>query len=161
MDAAGNPLPDTNASDTTHTVRAKLTYTYQAKYGGNLGYFHLTGTTNTLNQTSGYDPTTGLRPSDPTGALGATALSTRVNGNLLAIPRRAGSTTRHSGYRCSMSVSACNTRLIPNSTAPAPITMAWGGMPRTITRCFFMFGPPMLAGLDPRCAAMPGPHPNT
>lgn len=92
VDAAGNPLPDTNASDTTHTLRAKLTYTYQAKYGGSLGYFNLTGTTNTLNQTSGYDPTTGLITSDPTGALGATALSTRVTGNLSGNPATSGFT---------------------------------------------------------------------
>ncbi|MHB8668482.1 MAG: cytochrome C [Burkholderiales bacterium] len=92
VDAAGNPLPNTNASDTTHTLRAKLTYTYQAKYGGSLGYFNLTGTTNTANQTSGYDPTTGLITSDPTGALGATALSTRVGGNLSGNPATSGFT---------------------------------------------------------------------
>ena len=90
VDANGNPLPNTNASDTIHTLRAKLTYTYQAKYGGSLGYFNLTGTTNTLNQTSGYDPTTGLITSDPTGALGATALSTRVYGNLSGNPATSG-----------------------------------------------------------------------
>lgn len=92
VDAAGNPLPNTNAEDTTHVLRAKLTYTYQAKYGGSLGYFNLTGSTNTLNQSSGYDPTTGLITSDPTGALGATALSTRVGGNLSGNPATSGFT---------------------------------------------------------------------
>jgi hypothetical protein len=33
-------------SDTTNITRAKLTYVYQAKYGGSLGRFDLTGTTN-------------------------------------------------------------------------------------------------------------------
>ena len=92
VDAAGNPLPNTNASDTTNILRAKLTYTYQAKYGGSLGYFNRTGSANTLNQTSGYDPTTGLITSDPTGALGATALSTRVGGNLSGNPATEGFT---------------------------------------------------------------------
>ena len=44
-----------NASDTNHTLRAKLTYVYQAKYGASLGAFRLTGSTNTANQTAGYD----------------------------------------------------------------------------------------------------------
>ena len=92
VDAAGNPLANTSTSDTTHTLRAKLTYTYQAKYGGSLGYFNRTGSTNTLNQTSGYDPTTGLITSDPTGALGATAVSTRVSGNLSGNPATSGFT---------------------------------------------------------------------
>ncbi len=85
-------LPNTNASDTTNILRAKLTYVYNAKYGGSLGYFNRTGSTNTLNQTSGYDPTTGLITSDPTGALGATALSTRVGGNLSGNPATRGFT---------------------------------------------------------------------
>ncbi len=85
-------LPNTNASDTTNILRAKLTYTYQAKYGGSLGYFNRSGSTNTLNQTSGYDPTTGLITSDPTGALGATALSSRVSGNLSGNPATSGFT---------------------------------------------------------------------
>ena len=90
VDAAGNPLANTNASDTLHTLRAKMSYVYQAKYGGSLGYFSLTGSTNTLNQTSGYDPTTGSITSDPTGALGATVLSTRVGGNLSGNPATRG-----------------------------------------------------------------------
>jgi hypothetical protein len=92
VDSLGNPLANTNASDKTNILRAKLTYIYQAKYGGSLGYFNRTGTTNTLNQTSGYDPTTGLITSDPTGALGATVLSTRVGGNLSGDPATSGFT---------------------------------------------------------------------
>jgi hypothetical protein len=92
VDALGNALPNTNASDTTNILRGKLTYTYLAKYGASLGYFNRTGSTNTLNQTSGFDPTTGLITSDPTGALGATALSTRVGGNLSGNPATRGFT---------------------------------------------------------------------
>jgi hypothetical protein len=92
VDALGSPLQNTNTSDTTNILRAKLTYIYQAKYGGSLGYFNRTGSTNTLNQTSGFDPTTGLITSDPTGALGATALSTRVGGNLSGNPATRGFT---------------------------------------------------------------------
>ncbi len=50
-------LANTNAADTNHVLRAKMTYTYHAKYGGSLGYFNLSGTTNTANQTAGYDET--------------------------------------------------------------------------------------------------------
>ncbi|OIQ75001.1 hypothetical protein GALL_433400 [mine drainage metagenome] len=39
------PLPS-GTSDTTDTLRAKVSYVYQAKYGGSLGYFDLTGSTN-------------------------------------------------------------------------------------------------------------------
>lgn len=35
--------------DTTNVFRTKLTYVYQAKYGGSLGLFHLTGTTDPNN----------------------------------------------------------------------------------------------------------------
>lgn len=51
------PLADANSSNTTNILRAKLSYVYQAKYGGSLAYFNQTGTTDTANQTSGYDAT--------------------------------------------------------------------------------------------------------
>jgi hypothetical protein len=54
VDSAGNPLAGSNASDTNHVLRAKATYVYQAKYGGSLGLFSLTGSTNTANQTAGF-----------------------------------------------------------------------------------------------------------
>jgi hypothetical protein len=58
FDASGAAtLPLTNATDTTHVLRAKLTYVYQARYGGSASVFNLTGTTNTANQTAGYDDT--------------------------------------------------------------------------------------------------------
>jgi hypothetical protein len=34
------------ATDTTDVTRAKVSYIYQAKYGGSLAYFNLTGSTN-------------------------------------------------------------------------------------------------------------------
>ena len=85
------PLADANASDTTNVFRTKLTYVYQAKYGGSLAYFNLTGTTNTANQTSGYDPATGtITSTDPLG-LGS-VLSSRVGGNLSGNPATRGFT---------------------------------------------------------------------
>jgi hypothetical protein len=54
VDAAGNALPLTNRDDTTHVWRAKLTGVYRARYGGSLGLFDLTGSTNTALQSSGY-----------------------------------------------------------------------------------------------------------
>lgn len=78
----GQTLPDANASDTSHVLRAKLTYVYRAKVGGSLGVFNLTGTTNTANQTSGYDPQTlALTSPDPVG------------GNLSGNPAARGWTT--------------------------------------------------------------------
>ena len=46
------PVAPPNPSDTTNTLRAKLTYVYQARYGASVSYFDVRGTTNTLNQTS-------------------------------------------------------------------------------------------------------------
>jgi hypothetical protein len=87
VDAAGNPLAPVNDSDTTKILRAKLTYVYLAKYGGSLSYFNLTGTTNTLNQTSGFDPALGIT-TDPE----ATGVSERVGGNLSGNPATRGLT---------------------------------------------------------------------
>jgi hypothetical protein len=77
----GNLMPTTNASDTTNTLRGKLTYIYQAKYGGSLGYFNRTGTTNTAAQTSGFDPATA-----------DSIIGTRVGGNLSGNPAIRGFT---------------------------------------------------------------------
>jgi len=52
-DAAGNPLPDTNARDTTRVFRLKGSYVYGAKYGGSLSFFNQTGSRNSAF----YDPT--------------------------------------------------------------------------------------------------------
>jgi hypothetical protein len=88
VDAAGNPLANTNAIDTTNLLRAKLTYVYRAKYGGSIGLFKLSGTTNTANQSSGFSPDTLEITSDPTVA----APSTRVYGNLSGNPGTRGVT---------------------------------------------------------------------
>jgi hypothetical protein len=88
VDAQGNPLAPSSSSDVVRLVRAKATYTWRATYGGGLSYFDLSGTTNSLNQSSGYDPLTGTITSSPDGA----APSTRVNGNVTGNPRTVGQT---------------------------------------------------------------------
>ena len=86
VDAAGNALPNTNSVDTTNQVRAKLSYVYGARYGGSVAFFNLTGTSNTLAQTSGYDPATLTITTDPA----AQVVSTRVSGNLSGNPATRG-----------------------------------------------------------------------
>jgi hypothetical protein len=88
VDASGNPLANTNAEDTTDLVRGKITYVYQAKYGGSLGLFSLRGSTNTANQTSGFSPDTQTITSDPAAA----APSLRVGGSLTGNPGTRGAT---------------------------------------------------------------------
>lgn len=89
VDAAGNPLANTNASDTNHVLRTKLTYVYQAKYGGSLSLFNLTGSTNTANLTAGLDPASLTITPDPE----AQAPSTRqVDGNRTGSPATRGLT---------------------------------------------------------------------
>lgn len=86
VDANGNALPLTESSDTTDTIRAKLTYVYQAKYGGSVAWFNQTGSTNTARQTSGYDP--GTLTIDPN----AQVPSAPVGGNLAGKPGTRGYT---------------------------------------------------------------------
>jgi hypothetical protein len=88
VDALGNALANTNSVDTTNIFRAKLTYVYQAKYGGSIGFFNLTGSTNTANQTSGLSPDTLGITSDSAAA----APSQRVGGNLSGNPATRGVT---------------------------------------------------------------------
>jgi hypothetical protein len=83
------PVAPFNSSDTTSVVRAKVAYIYQAKYGGSLSYFSETGSTNTLNQSSGYDSNGQITSTDP---LGTGIASTRVNGNLSGNPATRGLT---------------------------------------------------------------------
>ncbi len=52
-DVNGNPLPNTNAVDKTSVLREKISYVYNAKYGGSLAHFSQTGTTDSAL----YDPT--------------------------------------------------------------------------------------------------------
>ena len=49
-------LPLTNASDTLKMFRAKASYSYNAKYGGSVSYFDVTGSTNSALQSSAFDP---------------------------------------------------------------------------------------------------------
>ena len=81
VDALGNPLNETSFSDSTTTTRAKLTYVYQAKYGGSLGFFNLSGSTNTANLSSGFDPTTLTITSDPAAGVPSTRVTGNVSGN--------------------------------------------------------------------------------
>jgi hypothetical protein len=81
VDASGNALPNTNESDTVNVLRTKLTYVYRAKYGGSLGFFNLTGSTNTANQTSGFDGT---------GAVTLAPDVSRVNANFTGDPATRG-----------------------------------------------------------------------
>ena len=83
------PVAPANPSDTTNTIRAKLTYVYLAKYGGSVSFFNVRGTTNTLNQTSGFDNLGQITSMDPNGT-GIT--STRVTGNLSGNPGTRGFT---------------------------------------------------------------------
>ena len=76
--AGGTALPLTNPSDTNHVLRAKLSYVYRAKYGGSLGVFNLTGSTNTANLTAGLDPVSLTITQDPAAQAPSTR---RVDGN--------------------------------------------------------------------------------
>ncbi len=51
-DANGNPLPDTNSTDTTRVLRAKASYVCEARHGVSLSWFKQNGTTNSPR----YDP---------------------------------------------------------------------------------------------------------
>ena len=88
VDAAGNALANSNGRDTTNLLRAKLTYVYRATYGGSLGFFNLTGSTNTANQSSGLSPDSLAITSDSAAA----APSLRVGGNLAGNPATRGLT---------------------------------------------------------------------
>ena len=89
VDQQGNPLANTNESDTTNVMRAKLTYVYQAKYGASVGLFNLKGSTNTAFLTAGLDPGTLSINPDPA----AEAPSIRqVDGNRTGSPASRGLT---------------------------------------------------------------------
>jgi len=80
------PVAPISPSSTFNTFRAKLALTYKARYGGSFSYFNLTGTTNTLNQTSGYELGGGVLSSANGGG------STRVTGNFTGNPETSGVT---------------------------------------------------------------------
>jgi hypothetical protein len=83
------PVAPVNSSDTTNIFRAKLSYVYRAKYGGSVAFFNKTGTTNTLNQTSGFDSNGQITSGDP---LETGITSTRVTGNASGNPATRGMT---------------------------------------------------------------------
>ncbi len=83
------PVADPSSSDTSNIFRLKGSYVYQAKYGGSLAFFNKSGSTNTLNQTSGYDSAGLISSNDPSGT-GITSL--RVNGNFSGNPGTRGLT---------------------------------------------------------------------
>lgn len=63
----GSHVAGPNPSDTVKIFRAKVSYVYRATYGAALAFFDQTSTTNTLNQSSGYDNTGQISPdSTPT-----------------------------------------------------------------------------------------------
>jgi hypothetical protein len=69
FDATGAAtLANSNAADTNHVLRAKVSYVYQARYGGAVGLFNLTGAANTANQTAGFDATGTLVKTDGTAS---------------------------------------------------------------------------------------------
>jgi len=74
------PIAPMNPSDTINVFRAKVSYIYQAKYGGSVGVFNRSSSTNSFFQTAGYDANGQITSTDPTGTGGIT--STRVTGNL-------------------------------------------------------------------------------
>jgi hypothetical protein len=82
--AAGTPGAAPGSSDTDNVFRAKASYVYQAKYGGSLAFFNKTGSTNTLNQTAGYDGSGNIYCADPTVC--------RVVGNFSGNPGTRGMT---------------------------------------------------------------------
>ena len=51
-DMASTALPNPGLGDTNNVTRAKVSYVYQAKYGGSLSYFNLTGSTNNQSDPS-------------------------------------------------------------------------------------------------------------
>jgi hypothetical protein len=83
------PVAAPSPSETDNVFRAKATYVYQAKYGGSLAFFNKTGSSNSLNQSSGYDSAGQITSSDP-GGTGIESL--RVNGNLTGNPGTRGLT---------------------------------------------------------------------
>ncbi|MGZ5236558.1 MAG: cytochrome C [Caldimonas sp.] len=89
VDANGTALANTNSVDTNHVLRGKLTYVYQARYGGSVGFFNLSGTHDTAYLTAGLEPGSLTITTDPESA----APSTRaVDGNRTGSPATRGLT---------------------------------------------------------------------
>ena len=76
----GAAPPGTNLSDTNRVLRGKLTYVYEARYGGGLGLFNLSGTNNPVYVT--YNP----------GGEGSTPSAGQPAGNRTGSPSTRGMT---------------------------------------------------------------------
>ena len=74
-------LPLTNSSDTLRMFRVKASYVYDAKYGGSLQFFNVSGSANSALQTSAFDP------SNPGSLIDGSA---GVAGNLTGSPDTRG-----------------------------------------------------------------------
>jgi hypothetical protein len=66
-------LPLTNTSDTLKMFRAKASYAYNARYGGTLSFFDITGSTNSLLQSSAFDPENPGQPLEGSESVGGNA----------------------------------------------------------------------------------------
>ncbi len=83
------PVAPPNSSDSTNILRAKVSYIYRARYGGSVAFFNETGSSNTLNQSSGYDTNGQITANDP---FNTGISSTPVNGSLTGNPATRGLT---------------------------------------------------------------------
>jgi hypothetical protein len=84
VDANGNPIATPNTSNTIDVFRAKLSYVYQAKYGGSVSYFNQTGSTDSAAMNTVWY--------DPTGASGPLDQRTPTTGNASGNPTTRGMT---------------------------------------------------------------------
>jgi hypothetical protein len=98
----GSTLADTNANDRLNVFRAKLTYVYQAKYGGSLNFFNQSSTTNTLNLN---DVRVNGNVTGNLGQRGSTVEAfwmpiqyVRVGAQFTAYSRYNGASTNYDGY---------------------------------------------------------------
>jgi hypothetical protein len=86
VSASGAPLPPPNAEDVTRVLRLKATYVYRDTYGGSLGAFRHSGSTNAARQTAGYPP-------DGVGGVLPLVNNDGVTGNLSGNPGTRGRTS--------------------------------------------------------------------
>ena len=77
------PVAAPNGSDITNILRGKISYIYRAGYGGSVSFFNETGSSNTLNQSAGYDTNGQITANDP---FNTGISSTPVNGSLSGNP---------------------------------------------------------------------------
>jgi hypothetical protein len=108
VDANDNTLANTNLTDTNHLLRAKLSYVYQAKYGGSVGVFNLTGSTNTANLSLNPGPSAGQVDGNVTGSVATRGLTleafwtpiqyVRIGAQYTAYSRFNGASKNYDGF---------------------------------------------------------------